>query len=37
MSQMTSRRRAEYGFSYYVIADRHLDAFGPVVAGLAGR
>ena len=30
-------RRAEYGFSYYVVADRHLDAFGPVVARLAGR
>jgi len=30
-------RRAEYGFSYYVIADRHLDAFGPIVARLAGR
>ena len=32
-----SARRAQYGFSYYVIADRHLDAFGPVVARLAGR
>jgi len=29
-------RRAEYGFSYYVIADRHLDAFGPIVARLTG-
>ena len=30
-------RRTQYGFSYYVIADRQLDAFGPVVARLAGR
>jgi len=30
-------RRARYGFSYFVVADRHLEAFGPVVARLAGR
>lgn len=29
-------RRAQYGFSYYVIADRHVGAFAPVVAHLAG-
>jgi hypothetical protein len=31
----TEARRERYGFSYYVIADRHLDLFAPVVARLA--
>ena len=30
-------RREQYGFSYYVVSDQDLDAFGPVVERLAGR
>ncbi len=30
-------RRDQYGFSYYVVSDRDLDAFSPVVDRLAGR
>jgi alkanesulfonate monooxygenase SsuD/methylene tetrahydromethanopterin reductase-like flavin-dependent oxidoreductase (luciferase family) len=30
-------RREQYGFSYYVVSDQNLDAFGPVVEQLAGR
>jgi len=30
-------RRARYGFSYYVVSDRQLDAVAPLVARLAGR
>jgi probable F420-dependent oxidoreductase len=30
-------RREHYGFSYYVVSDQDLDAFGPVVERLAGR
>jgi|SRR5215207_554042 len=34
--QMLSRRE-EYGFSYYVVSDRDLDSFSPVVERLSGR
>src|SRR5262245_17947719 len=30
-------RREQYGFSYYVVSDQNMDAFGPVVEQLAGR
>ena len=30
-------RRERYGFSYFCIAQRHLDEFAPVVARLAGH
>ena len=30
-------RREQYGFSYYVVSDQDLDAFGTVVERLAGR
>jgi probable F420-dependent oxidoreductase len=30
-------RRAQYGFSYYVVSDEVMDSFAPVVARLAGR
>jgi probable F420-dependent oxidoreductase len=30
-------RRHEYGFSYYVVSDRAMETFAPVVARLAGR
>ncbi|NED94603.1 TIGR03621 family F420-dependent LLM class oxidoreductase [Phytoactinopolyspora alkaliphila] len=30
------QRREEYGFSYYVVSDRAMDAFAPVVAKLSG-
>ncbi|MBW7884054.1 MAG: TIGR03621 family F420-dependent LLM class oxidoreductase [Caldilineaceae bacterium] len=30
-------RRERYGFSYYVISDRHAEMCAPLVAGLAGR
>jgi probable F420-dependent oxidoreductase len=30
-------RREQYGFSYYVVSDEHMEAFAPVVARLAGR
>ncbi|HZD68712.1 MAG TPA: TIGR03621 family F420-dependent LLM class oxidoreductase [Actinomycetes bacterium] len=30
-------RRERYGFSYYVVSDRRMDAFGPVVERLNGR
>jgi hypothetical protein len=30
-------RRARYGFSYYVISNRQLDAAAPLVARLAAR
>jgi len=31
------RRREQYGFSYFVVADASMEAFAPVVACLAGR
>jgi probable F420-dependent oxidoreductase len=31
------RRREEFGFSYYVIADEAMEAFAPIVAQVAGR
>jgi probable F420-dependent oxidoreductase len=31
------RRREQYGFSYYVVSDAHMEAFAPVVALLAGK
>jgi probable F420-dependent oxidoreductase len=31
------RRRVEYGFSYYVVSDRQMEEFAPVVERLAGR
>ena len=30
-------RRERFGFSYWVVSDRHLEEFAPVVARLAGR
>jgi hypothetical protein len=30
-------RRNRYGFSYYVVSDRALGEFAPVVATLTGR
>lgn len=30
-------RRERWGFSYYVIFERDIDTFAPVVARLAGR
>jgi hypothetical protein len=32
-----AERRERFGFSYYVVPDRALEAFAPVVAALAGR
>ena len=31
------RRREQYGFSYYVVSDAHMEAFAPVVSSLAGK
>lgn len=31
------RQREEYGFSYYIIGDEHIESFAPVVARLASR
>jgi probable F420-dependent oxidoreductase len=31
------RRREQYGFSYYVLADEDMETFAPVVARLAGK
>lgn len=33
----THARRARYGLSYFVVADRHMDAVAPIVARLAGK
>jgi alkanesulfonate monooxygenase SsuD/methylene tetrahydromethanopterin reductase-like flavin-dependent oxidoreductase (luciferase family) len=30
-------RREQYGFSYYIVSDKDMDAFAPVVAQLAGK
>jgi hypothetical protein len=30
-------RRDEYGFSYYVVSDRAIETFAPVVDRLSGR
>ncbi len=35
--QALDERRARFGFSYHVVSDRHMEAFAPVVARLAGR
>lgn len=34
---LMAERRERYGFSYYVVSDRALAAFAPVVTSLAGR
>jgi len=31
------RRREQYGFSYFVVADASMEAFAPIVTRLAGR
>jgi probable F420-dependent oxidoreductase len=36
IAELMLARREEYGFSYYVISDRAMQAFSPVVAKLAG-
>jgi probable F420-dependent oxidoreductase len=37
MVDALQERRERFGFSYWVVSDRHLEAFAPVVARLAGR
>jgi probable F420-dependent oxidoreductase len=37
VAEQMEERRARYGFSYYVVSDRQLDAVAPLVARLAGR
>lgn len=37
MVEQLFQRRERYGFSYYIVADRHLQTFAPVVAQLAGK
>ena len=36
IAELMLARREEYGFSYYVVSDRAMQAFSPVVAKLAG-
>lgn len=36
IAELMLARREEYGFSYYVVSDRAMEAFSPVVAKLAG-
>lgn len=36
IAELMLARREEYGFSYYVVSDRAMQAFAPVVAKLAG-
>jgi hypothetical protein len=31
------RRREQYGFSYFVVADASMEAFAPIVSRLSGR
>ena len=37
IADQMEQRRERYGFSYYVVSDRHLDRAAPLVARLAGR
>ena len=37
MVEQLYQRRERFGFSYYIVADRHLQALAPVVAHLAGK
>jgi hypothetical protein len=37
IADQMEERRARYGFSYYVVSDRHLDRAAPLVARLAAR
>ena len=37
IADQMKQRRERYGFSYYVVSDRHLDRAAPLVARLAGR
>jgi len=37
MVEQLYQRREHYGFSYYIVTDRHMDAFAPVVAQLTGK
>lgn len=37
IADLMEERRARYGFSYYVVSDRQLDAVAPLVVRLAGR
>jgi len=37
MVEQLYQRRERYGFSYYIVSDRHLQTFAPVVAQLTGK
>jgi probable F420-dependent oxidoreductase len=37
MVEQLHQRRERYGFSYYIVTDRHVESFAPVVAQLAGK
>src|SRR5262249_49524691 len=37
IADQMEERRANYGFSYYVVSDRQLDAAAPLVARLSAR
>ena len=37
IADLMEERRNRYGFSYYIVSDRALAEFAPIVASLAGR